>query len=115
MEQLCADMEYSWRTSLHDGDVEEFLKIKTTQWRRKGVIEEQVSLMEDMGSYFRKWREWRNTYLCSNSSTSIKEVEKDETKDIQSTNQSINRQINRPNVNQQILAFNKLLAISISF
>ena len=28
MEQLCADVEYSWGTSLHDGDVEEFLRIK---------------------------------------------------------------------------------------
>ena len=71
--------------------------------------------MEDMGSYFKKWREWRNTDLCSNSSTYIKGVEKDEANDIQSSNQSINRQINRPNVNQQILAFNKLLAISTSF
>ena len=25
------DVEYSWGTSLHDGDVEEFLRIKTTQ------------------------------------------------------------------------------------
>ena len=29
--QLCADVEYSWETSLHDEDVEEFLRIKTPQ------------------------------------------------------------------------------------
>ena len=56
VEQLYADVEYSWGTSLHDGDVEEFLRIKTTQWRHGGVLEEQASLMQDMGSYFRKWR-----------------------------------------------------------
>ena len=32
--QLCANVEFSWETSLHDGDVEEFLRIKTPQWRR---------------------------------------------------------------------------------
>ena len=34
--------------------------------------------MEDMGCYFRKWGEWRNGYLGSKSSTSIKRVENDE-------------------------------------
>ena len=34
VEQLCDAMEYSWGTSLHDGDMKEFLKIKTPQWRR---------------------------------------------------------------------------------
>ena len=29
--QLCADVEYFWETSLHDEDVEEFLRIKTPQ------------------------------------------------------------------------------------
>ena len=48
--ELCADVEYSWGTSLHDGDMEEFLRIKTPQWRR-GVLEKQASLMENMGSY----------------------------------------------------------------
>ena len=57
MEQLCVDVEYSWGTSLHDGDVEEFLRIKTQQWRSEEVLEEQTSLMEVMDNYFRKWRE----------------------------------------------------------
>ena len=73
--QLCADVEYSWGTSLYDGDVEEFLRIKTPQWRHEGVLEEQASLMEVMGSYFGKWREWRNTNLGSKSSMSIKKQE----------------------------------------
>ena len=77
-------MKYSLGTSLHDGDVEEFLRMKTPKWRREGVLEEQTFLMEDMSSYFRKWREWRNTYLSNKSFTSIKGVEKDS----QSTNQS---------------------------
>ena len=47
--------------------------------------------MEDMGSYFRKWREWRNGVLDSKSSTSIKGAEKYEVEDNQSTNNSINR------------------------
>ena len=81
-------MEYAWGTSLNDGDVEEFLSIKTPQWRRKVVLKEQASLMEDMGSYLRKWREWRNTNLGNKSSTSIKGAEKDEVHDNQSTNQS---------------------------
>ena len=29
VEQLCADVKYSSATSLHDGDMEEFLRIKT--------------------------------------------------------------------------------------
>ena len=29
MGQLCADVKYSWGTSLHDEDMEEFLRIKT--------------------------------------------------------------------------------------
>ena len=61
--------------------MEEFLRIKTTQWRC--VLEEQVSLMEDIGSYFKRLREWRNTDLGSRSSTSIKGVEKDESKENQ--------------------------------
>ena len=79
--QLCADVEYASGTSLHDGDVEEFLSIKTSQWIREGVLEEQASLMEDMDSYFRKLREWRNTDLGSKSSTSIKGVKKDGVRD----------------------------------
>ena len=67
--------------------------------------------MEDMGSYFRKWREWRNIDLGSKSSTSIEGVGKDEAKH----NQSINQQINRLNVNQQTLAFNNFNKLSISF
>ena len=58
--------------------MEEFLRIKTPQWIRGGVLEEQPSLMKDMGSYFIKWREWRNGDLSSKSSTSIKRAEKDE-------------------------------------
>ena len=46
--------------NLHDGELEEFLRIKTLQWRREGVLEEQTSLMKVMSNYFRKWREWRN-------------------------------------------------------
>ena len=63
--------------------MEEFLKIKTPQWRRGGVLEEQASLIEDMDSYFRKWREWRNIDLGSKSSTSIKGADNDEVEDIQ--------------------------------
>ena len=89
--------------------MEESLRIKTPQWRRGGVLEEQAPLMEDMDSYFRKWREWRNKDLGSKSSMPIKGVEKDEAKDNQSTNRSINKSINqqlRLNVNLlQILAF----------
>ena len=62
--------------------MEESLRIKNPQWRCEEVLEEHAPLTEDMGSYFRKWREWRNTYLGSKSSTSIKEAEKDEAKDI---------------------------------
>ena len=54
--QLCADVEYAWGTSFHDGNVEEFLRIKTPQWKRGGVLDEQASLMEVIGGYFRKWR-----------------------------------------------------------
>ena len=43
-------MEYSWGTSLHNVHMEEFLRIKTPQWRHGGVLEEQASLMEDMGN-----------------------------------------------------------------
>ena len=104
-------MEYSWGTSLHDG--EESLKIKTPQWRHGEIFKEQAPLMEDMGSYFRKWREWRNTDMGNKSSTSIKGAENDDVKDNQSTNQPSNQSINRLNVNllKQILhfqqAFNK--------
>ena len=86
-------MEYSWGTSLHDGDVEKSLRIKTPQWSHGEVLEEQVFLMGDMGSYFRKWRERRNSYLGSKPSTSIKGLEKDEAKDNQTTNQTT-QQIN---------------------
>ena len=53
-------MKYIWGTSFHDEDVKELLKIKTPQWRYGGVLEERASLIEDMVSYFRKWREWKN-------------------------------------------------------
>ena len=62
-EQLYADVEFFWRTSLYDGGVKESLRIKTTQWRRGGVLEEQAPLIEDMDSYFIKWKEWINTGL----------------------------------------------------
>ena len=39
-EHLCADVEYARETSLHIGDVEEFLRIKTSQWICEGVLEE---------------------------------------------------------------------------
>ena len=48
VKRLCDDVKYFWRTSLHDGDEEEFLRIKTTQWRHGGVLEERASLMKDM-------------------------------------------------------------------
>ena len=71
-EQLCADVEYYGGTSLHDEDVKQFLRIKTPQWRHEGVLKEQASLIEDMDSYFKKWREWRNIDLGNKFSTSIK-------------------------------------------
>ena len=61
--------------------MEESLRIKTSQWRRGGVLEEQSPLMEDMNDYFRKWKGWRNTNLGSHSSTSKKSAEKDEARD----------------------------------
>ena len=63
--------------------------------------------MEDMGGYFRKWKEWRNIDLSSKSSTFIKGVEKDEENDNQSTIQPTNQQLNQLNVKlfQQILVF----------
>ena len=61
--------------------------------------------MEDMCSYFRKWREWRNGDLGNKPSTSIKGAEEVKAKESQSINQSTIQQINRLNVNQQILAF----------
>ena len=70
--------------------MEKFLSIKTPQWRHGGVLKEQASLMEDMGSYFRKWRECTNGDLGSKSSTSIKGAEKDDT-----SNQPINQQIDK--------------------
>ena len=90
--QLCANVEYAWETSLHDGDVEEFLRMKTPQWRHGEVLEEQTSLMEVMVSYFRKWREWRNTDLDNKSSTSIKGGEENEER---TTNQPINPPTNQ--------------------
>ena len=44
--------------------------------------------MDDMGSYFKKWKEWRNTDFGNKSSMSINGAEKDEAEDNQSTNQS---------------------------
>ena len=93
--------------------MEKFLRIKTTQWRLEGVFEEQALLIEDMKSYFRKWR---NSDLGSKSSTSIKEHRKIKQERANQTNkQSINQLINRLNVNKQILHFNKLSTISTSF
>ena len=114
-------MEFSWGTSLHDGDVEEFLTIKTPQWRCGGVLEEQASLMEDMRNYFRKWREWRNRDLGNKSSTFVKVIEKDEARDNQSTNQPINQSTNQ-SINQSIESmsstnpsFQQASSFSISF
>ena len=58
--------------------------------------------MEDIGSYFRKWREWRNIDLSSKSSTPTKGAEME-----QSTNQPTNQQLNQLNVKlfKQILVF----------
>ena len=39
--------------------------------------------MEDMDSYFRKWREWKNGDLGSKSSISIKRADEDGRKDNQ--------------------------------
>ena len=75
--------------------MENFLRIKTPQWRHGGDLEGQVPLMGDMGSYFKKGREWRNLDLDSKSSTSIKGGEKDEARDSQSTNQLTNQQFNQ--------------------
>ena len=50
--------------------------------------------MEDMCSYFKKWREWRNEDLGIKLSTSIKEAEEDGKNDSQSINQSIKNSIN---------------------
>ena len=100
-------MKYSWGTSLHDGDMEEFLRIKTPQCICGGVLEKQTSSMKDMDSYFRKWREWRNGDLGSKSSTSIKGAENDEER---TTNQSTNQQIN-----QSITQSTQCQAISTSF
>ena len=77
--------------------MEKFLRIKTPQWRHGGVLEEQASLMEDMDSYFRKLREWRNGDLGSKSSTFIKIAKNDEARDSQSTNKSTNQQLNQFN------------------
>ena len=60
--------------------------------------------MEDMSSYFKKWREWRNGDLGSKSSTSIKGVEKYQAKENQSINQQLNNRLN-VNLLQQILTF----------
>ena len=87
MEQLWGDVEYTWGTSLHDGDVEESLMIKTPQWRRGEVLEKKTSLMEDMDSYFIKWREWKNIDLGNKSSMFIKGAENDETRIRQPINQ----------------------------
>ena len=67
--------------------------------------------MEDMGSYFRKWREWRNSDLGSKSSTSIKGAEKDEEENNQSSNQLINNS-NSMSIFSKFKLFNKLLTIS---
>ena len=76
--------------------MEEFLKIETPQWRREGVLEEQGSLIEDMSSYFIKWREQRNGDLGSKSSMFIKGEEKDEEMIAkQPINQSKNQQISQ--------------------
>ena len=34
---------FMMKTSLHDENVEEFLRIKTSQWISRGVLEEQIS------------------------------------------------------------------------
>ena len=111
MEQLWADVEYTWGTSFHNGDVGNFLRIKTLQWSRGEVLEEHVPLIGDMDSYFTKWREWKISDLGKKSSTSIKGAEKEEAKDIQSTNQPINQSINNSDsmsIFNKSYLFNKL-------
>ena len=49
--------------------------------------------MEDMDSYFKKWRKWRNGDFGSKSSTFIKGAEEDQVNDNQSINQT-NQQLN---------------------
>ena len=55
--------------------------------------------MEDMSSYFKKWREWRNGDLGSKSCTSIKGVENDEA-ERRSINQSINQSIDSMSISK---------------
>ena len=62
--------------------MEKFLRIKTPHCKHGGVLKEQTSLMENMDSYFRKWREWRNSNLGSKFSTSIKGAKNDEEKTV---------------------------------
>ena len=85
-------MMETWKNSqgsrLHNGDVEEFLRIKPPQWRREGVLDEQTFLMEDMSSYFKKLTEWGNGDFDNKSSMSIKRVENDEER---TTNQQLNK------------------------
>ena len=71
MVKKCSSYGLIWNI-LGEQVVEEFLRIKTPQWRHGGVLEEQTFIMEDMDSYFRKWREWKNGDFGSKSSTSIK-------------------------------------------
>ena len=78
MEQLWADVGYTWGTSLHNVDMENFLRIKTPQWSSGEVLDKQVPLMTDMDSYFKKWREWKNSDFGSKSSMSTKGAEKED-------------------------------------
>ena len=54
--------------------------------------------MEEMGSYFKKWKEWRNRDLGNKSPASIKGAEEEKSRDNQLTNQST-QQFNLLNVN----------------
>ena len=69
------------------------MRIKTPQWRRERVLEEQASLMEEIDNYFKTWREWRNGDFGSKSSTSIKGAENNEEnkQSINQTNQQLNK------------------------
>ena len=95
--------------------MEEFLRKKTPQWGRGGVIKEQNYLMEDMINYFRKLRKWKNRNLGNKSSTSIKEAEKDEAEDIQSTNKSTNQSINQKLNRLKVKLFKQILAFQLVF
>ena len=74
------------------------------------MFEVKVPLMENMGSYFKKWRECRNSDLGKKSYMSINKVEKNEPMDqpIKPINQSIDQSIKKSiNYSDSMSIFNK--------